>query len=165
MFPIQVVFGLSGFCSSSSPVFLFADFFLFQGGGAFGAEQFFFEQFAHSPPGVKAVQGLAAGFLHFDFQFAGFVAQINTGGGFVDFLAAGSRAANEFFFQVLLAQAAVSHPLGKFIGFFWGNTKINQNSEPLLQNVKSKILLFCGAKVYSAILARRGNGWLCGVLG
>lgn len=93
----------SGFCSSATPVFLFSDFFLFQGGGAFGAEQFFFEQFAQTPSGVKAVEGLAAGFLHFYFQLAGLVAQINTGGGFVDLLAAGAGAADEFFFQVLLA--------------------------------------------------------------
>ena len=52
--------------SSFAAVFLFSDFFDAFGFGAVFAELGVFEQFAQLPPGVKAIQALAAAFLDLD---------------------------------------------------------------------------------------------------
>ncbi len=95
-------FFLEAFGSGAGLAALFFAFVLcFESGGAAGG----FELVAEFGAGPVAVGGLGAFALAADFGAGGFVAEDDGGGGFVDFLAAGSGAANEGLGEVFVADA------------------------------------------------------------
>lgn len=111
--------------ATASAGFLFADFGLFEGLWALGAELTRFEQFAHPAAGEKSIQKLAAGFLHLDFQPGGPMFQIDARRGAVDLLATGPLRADEGFLEVRFLQAAGGHSGPKFVRFLFSDTQIH----------------------------------------
>ena len=110
----------SGFFDFGAFVFGFEDFLLEAFGSRAGLATLFFafvlffevgstaggfELVAEFGAGPVAVGGLGAFALAADFGAGGFVAEDDGGGGFIDFLAAGSGAANEGLGEVFVADA------------------------------------------------------------
>jgi len=88
----HTVFGTAG-----SAAFLAADFFVsLLSGGSFAIAEFF-ESFAEFASGDVAVEFAGALLLAFDFDAGGDVFEVNTGGGFVDFLTSVTTACDKFF--------------------------------------------------------------------
>jgi len=110
---------------SFSPVLLLAEFLPLQFLPSFFGRVFFFQQFAHPPPGIKPVQTLAAAFLHLHLQPTRSMPEVNTSRCFIHLLPARPAAANESLLQSLLAQAALRHPPPQLLRLFFRHTKIN----------------------------------------
>jgi hypothetical protein len=126
-------FGAEGFFLRLN-VLLFQDFFLCPFGAAalltsdllgplfFGADPAGLNALnpvQKQPPGEKAVQGLGALLLAFDGKPRGGVDEIDAGGGFIDFLAAGAGRTDKGFLEIVFGDAQVLHPDLKG-GFFFG---------------------------------------------
>lgn len=102
-----------------APFFLPADFgdlFLFL---ALGGKELAFHFFAEIAAGIVAIQLAGALPLALDFHAGGEVFQIDAGRAFVDFLPALAGAENEFFEEILFADAAPFQAGAKLFQFFF----------------------------------------------
>ena len=106
------VFGAAG-----TAALLASYFFLLLPSPALDAENSFFQLIAQIAPGKKAVRGLQAGLLTFNFNPGGLMNQLHAGGGFVHFLPPLTRRANKLLGQIGLADSQLVHPLLQLFPF------------------------------------------------
>lgn len=78
------------------------------------AQQPSLEKFAESAAGVEPIERLRSRLLHFDFQGARNVAQVDRGRGTIHVLAAGAAGAHELLLDICFAKPTRGHALEKF---------------------------------------------------
>jgi hypothetical protein len=140
----SLLFGLEHFLlrATGSAPFLPSDFFAFLFLFTFDAKHFFFKLVAQVPAGEIPIGGLQARLAAFDSNAGRFVAELNTGGGLIDFLPAFAGPADKLLRQIRLADVELFHALMQRLPFLLsdhGKRKSRPNQKEQRQKLKFRL--------------------------